>query len=329
MKRALACLGWIFAAALPLAAPAQTPSTSSGQWFPSKPMRIVAPYPPGGAVDLLARHLCERFTPSLGQPCLVENKSGAGGMIGIDFAAKSEPDGHTLAMVPNNVAIIPALYAKVPYDTVKDLAPVALVAGTPIMIGAHPSYPAASFQELLVQVRAADGKTNYTTCGPASPQHLAGEMLATAAGFQWTHVPYKGCGDALTAVLAGTVPVFISTVAHFNPQIKAGKLRGYAVLGASRTQFAPDAPTVAELGFPGYRVDLWFGLVAPAKAPAATLARLNDEVNRAVQSPDLREKLLAQSYEPLGGTPERFAEAIRADMERFGKAAHDGGIKAN
>ena len=321
MKQALAGLAWIAAAAVPLAVPAQT--------FPSKPVRIVAPYPPGGAVDLLSRYLCERFAQSLAQPCLVENKSGAGGMIGIDFAAKAEPDGHTLVMVPNNVAIIPALYAKVPYDTVTDLAPVALVAGTPIMIGAHPSYPAASFQELLAQVRAAGGRTNYTTCGPASPQHLAGEMLASAGGFQWTHVPYKGCGDALTAVLAGTVPVFISTVAHFNPQIKAGKLRGFAVLGASRTQFAPDVPTVAELGFPGYQVDLWFGLVAPAKTPAPVLARLNDEVNKAVQSPELREKLVAQSYEPLGGTPERFAEAIRADMERFGKAARDGGIKVN
>ena len=214
-----------------------------------------------------------------------------------------------------------------PYDTLTDLAPVALVAGTPIMIGAHPSYPAASFQELLAQVRAAGGRMNYTTCGPASPQHLAGEMLASAGGFQWTHVPYKGCGDALTAVLAGTVPIFISTVAHFNPQIKAGKLRGFAVLGASRTQFAPDVPTVAEIGFPGYQVDLWFGLVAPAKTPAPVLARLNDEVNKAVQSPELREKLVAQSYEPLGGPPERFAEAIRADMERFGKAVRDGGIK--
>jgi tripartite-type tricarboxylate transporter receptor subunit TctC len=319
MKRALACLACMVAAAAPFPTLAQT--------FPSKPVRIIAPYPPGGAVDLLARYLCERFTPSLGQPCLVENKPGAGGMIGIDFVAKAEPDGHTLVMVPNNVAIIPALYAKVPYDTVKDLAPIALVAGTPIMIGAHPSFPAASFQELLAQVRTSGGRTNYTTCGPASPQHLAGEMLAAAGGFQWTHVPYKGCGDALTAVLAGTVPVFISTVAHFNPQIKAGKLRGYAVLTPSRSQFAPDYPTVDESGFPGYQVNLWFGLLAPARTPAPALARLNAEVNRALESPELREKLLAQSYEPLGGPPERFAEAIRADMERFGKVIRDGGVK--
>ena len=304
-------------------------SPALAQTFPSKPLRIIAPYPPGGAVDLMSRYLCERLPQSLGQPCLVENKPGAGGMIGIDFVAKSEPDGHTLVMVPNNVAIIPAIYAKVPYDTLKDLAPIALVSGTPIMIGAHPAFPAGSLPELLAYARANTGRLDYTTCGPASPQHLAGEMLAALAGFRWTHVPYKGCGDALTAVLGGTVPVFISTVAHFNPQIKAGKLRDYAVLSASRTQFAPEAPTVAELGFPGYQVDLWFGLVAPAKTPAPVLTRLNGEINRAIQSPDLKEKLVTQSYEPLGGSPERFADAIRADMERFDKVIREGGIKAN
>lgn len=304
-------------------------STAFAQGFPSKPIRIIAPYSPGGAVDLMSRYLCERFPQSLGQPCVVENKTGAGGMIGFDLVAKAEPDGHTLAMAPNNVATIPFLYANVPYDTLKDLAPVALVSSTPIMIGAHPSFPAQSFPELMAYAKANSGKVNFTTCGPASPQHLAGEMLAAMGGFQWVHVPYKGCGDALTAVLGGTVPVFISTVAHFNPQIKAGKLRGYAVLTGSRSQFAPDYPTVAELGFPGYRVDLWFGMLAPGKTPAPVVARLNAEVNKALQAPDLREKLAAQSYEPMGGPPERFAEAIRADMERLGKVVRDVGIKAN
>jgi tripartite-type tricarboxylate transporter receptor subunit TctC len=312
-----------------MAALAATPA-AWGQAYPSKPIRIVAPYTAGGAVDLLSRYLCERFPAAMGQPCVVENRTGAGGMIGFDAVAKAEPDGHTLVMAPNNIAIIPvlpSLYPKVPYDTVKDLAPIALVASTPIMVGAHPAFPAQSFPELVAYVRTNSGKVNFTTCGPASPQHLAGEMLAARAGFQWIHVPYKGCGDALTAVIGGTVPVFISTVAHFNPQIKAGKLRGYAVLTPSRSQFAPDYPTVDESGFPGYQVNLWFGLLAPARTPAPALARLNAEVNRALESPELREKLLAQSYEPLGGPPERFAEAIRADMERFGKVIRDGGVK--
>ena len=312
------------AAAL-VAAPA-----ARAQSFPTKPLRIIAPYTAGGAADLLSRFLCEKFPAAMGQPCVVENKPGAGGIIGFDLAAKSEPDGHTLVMAPNNLAIIPvlpSLYPKVPYDTLKDLAPIALVASTPIMVGAHPAFPAQSFQELIAYARANSGKVNFTTCGPASPQHLAGEMLASRAGFAWIHVPYKGCGDALTAVVGGTVPVFISTVAHFNPQIKSGKLRGFAVLGPARSQFAPDYPTVAESGFPGYEVNLWFGILAQGRTPAPVIARLNAEVNKALEAPDLREKLLAQSYEPLGGPPERFAEAIRADMERFGKVVRDGGVK--
>jgi tripartite-type tricarboxylate transporter receptor subunit TctC len=297
------------------------------QGFPSKPMRIIAPYAPGGANDLMARYLCERFPQSFGQPCLVENRTGAGGMIGIEAAAKAEPDGHTLVMVPNNVAIIPFVYAKVLYDTQKDLAPIALVAGTPIMVGAHPEFPAKTFAELVAYAKANSGRVNFTSCGVASPQHLAGELLAAEAGFKWTHVPYKGCGDALTGVLGGQVPVFISTVAHFNPQIKSGKLRGYATLSQKRSHFAPDYPTAVEAGYPNLQFDLWFGLMTSSRVPAAVQARLNAELNKVLQAADLREKLAQQSYEPLGGTPERFAAAIRADMERYGRAIKEAGIK--
>lgn len=299
---------------------------SWGQTFPTKPVRIVAPYSAGGAVDLMSRHLCERFTATLGQPCIVENRTGAGGMIGFEAVAKADPDGHTLVMAPNNLAIIPLLYSKVAYDTLKDLAPVAMVSSTPIMIGAHPSFPAQNFAEFVKHARANSGNINYTTCGPASPQHLAGELLASQLGFKWQHVPYKGCAPALADVLGGQVPLFVSTVAHFNPQIKAGKLRGFAVLTPQRSQFAPEYPTVAE-SLPGYYVDLWFGLLAPGRTPPTLIARINDEVNKALKHGELREKLLSQSYEPLGGPPERFAEAIRADMEKFGKVIREAGIK--
>jgi len=297
------------------------------QSFPSKTMRIIAPYAAGGANDLIARYLCERFPQSFGQPCIVENRTGAGGMIGIDAAAKAEPDGHTLVMVPNNVAIIPLVYAKVLYDTQKDLAPIALVAGTPIMLGAHPEFPAKNVAELIAYAKVNSGKVDFTSCGVASPQHLAGELLAAEAGFKWTHVPYKGCGDALTGVLGGQVPVFISTVAHFNPQIKNGKLRGYAILSPSRSNFAPDYPTLRESGYPDMQFDLWFGLMTSSRVPAAVQARLNAELNKVLQAPDLREKLAQQFYEPLGGTPERFAAAIRADMDRYGRAIKEAGIK--
>lgn len=300
---------------------------ASGQSYPSKPLKMVAPYATGGGADLMARYVCDKFVQQMGQPCVVENRTGAGGMIGVEFVVKAEADGHTLLMMPPNLPIIPGLYPKVPYDTVRDLAPIAIVSTTPIMIGSHPSVPAKNVQEFFAYVKSGEGKVNFTTCGLASPQHLAGEMLAAQGGFKWQHIPYKGCGAAFADVLAGTVPVFISTVAHFAPQIKIGKLRGYGVLGAQRTPLAPEYPTMAESGFPGFQVDVWFGLLASSKVPAPILARLNAEVNRALQSADMREKLVTGGYEPVGGTPERFAELIRSDMAKFGKVVRDIGIR--
>ena len=298
------------------------------QGFPTKPLKIIAPYAPGGAADLMARYVCDKLTASMGQPCIVENRAGAGGSIGMDAMLQAEPDGHTLAMMPNNLSILPSLYAKLPYDTLKDVAPIVLVSSTPVMIGTHPGLPVKSFRELIAYAKANDGKLNFTTCGPASPQHLGGEMLAAVGGFKWTHIPYKGCGAAMADVLSGTVPVFISTYAHFAPQIKSGKLKGFAVMGAKRTEFAPQFPTVAESGFPGYDVDVWFGLVGSSRIPAPVQARLNAEVNKALQSADLREKLINGQYEPGGGSQERFAELIRADIAKYGKVIRDNGIKS-
>lgn len=300
---------------------------ASAQGFPSKPIKIIAPYAAGGAADLMARYLCEKLPQSLGQPCVVENRPGAAGIIGMEAMLRSEPDGHTLAMMPNNLSIIPALYAKVPYDTLKDVAPIALVTSTPIMIGVYDGSPARSFGELIAMGKANPGKLDFTTCGAASPQHLAGELLGSLAKMQWQHINYKGCGAALADVLSGVVPVFISTYAHFAPQIKSGKLRGFAVLGAKRSQFAPDFPTVAELGYPEVNMDVWFGLVGSAKIPPQVLAQLNAEVNKALALPDLRARLLSQQYEPLGGTPERFAQIIRDDMQRYAKVIREAGIK--
>lgn len=298
------------------------------QSYPSKTVRIIVPLPPG-AVDLMARYLCEKFPQSLGQPCIVENRPGAGGIIGIDFVAKAEPDGHTLLMAPNNLAIIPALYPNAPFDPVKDFAPIALVSSTPVMIGAHSSFPPKSFQEFIAYVKANPGKVNFTSCGLASPQHLAGEILNSMAGMNMIHVPYKGCGPAEIDVLAGRVPVNISNVTRFMPHIRAGKLRGYALGGAKRSQFAPDYPTVGESGFPGYDVEVWFGLLAPGRTPKEIVTRLNAEVNRVLALPDIKERLASQAYEPIGGTPEKFAQAIGSDIERYGKVIREAGIKAD
>ena len=315
---------WLGVCASILVATAQT---ASAQGFPSKPIKIIAPYAAGGAADLMARYLCEKLPQSLGQPCVVENRAGAAGMIGMDAMLRADPDGHTLAMMPNNLSIIPVLYAKVPYDTLKDVAPIALMSSTPIMIGVTEGFPAKTFGELIAMGKANPGKLDFTTCGPASPQHLAGEMLGSMAKMKWQHINYKGCGAAMADVLSGAVPVFISTYAHFAPQIKSGKLRGYAMLGAKRSQFAPDFPTVAELGYPEVDMDVWFGLVGSSKIPPQVLARLNAEVNKALALPDLRERLLSQQYEPLGGSSERFAKLIREDMDRYAKVIREANIK--
>ena len=315
---------WLGVCASILVATAQT---ASAQGFPSKPIKIIAPYAAGGAADLMARYLCEKLPQSLGQPCVVENRAGAAGMIGMEAMLRADPDGHTLAMMPNNLSIIPVLYAKVPYDTLKDVAPIALMSSTPIMIGVTEGFPAKTFGELIAMGKANPGKLDFTTCGPASPQHLAGEMLGSMAKMKWQHINYKGCGAAMADVLSGTVPVFISTYAHFAPQIKSGKLRGYAMLGAKRSQFAPDFPTVAELGYPEVDMDVWFGLVGSAKIPPQVLARLNLEVNKALALPDLRERLLSQQYEPIGGSAERFGKLIRDDMERYARVIRESGIK--
>jgi tripartite-type tricarboxylate transporter receptor subunit TctC len=250
-------------------------------------------------------------------------------MIGIDAVAKAPADGYTLVTVPNNMVMIPSLYDNVPYDTLRDLAPIALISKTPIMIGSHVSFPAKTFKEFLDYAKANPGKVNWTSCGPGTAQHVAGEWLMSLANIKATHIPYKGCGPAFADVLSGRIPVFISTVAHFKPQIKLGKLRGWAVTEPARTDFAPEYPTVAESGFPGFEASVWFGLMAPANTPKALVAKLNADTNRALAEPDLREKLHAQLYQPIGGKPEDFAQVLRTEVERYGKIIREVGIKAN
>jgi tripartite-type tricarboxylate transporter receptor subunit TctC len=295
--------------------------------YPGKPVRMVVAAPAAGAVDLMGRISCEKFAQYWGQPCVVENRAGASGMIGIDAVMKSSPDGYTLATVPSNMVMIPSMYDRVPYDTLKDVNPVALVSSTPIMIGAHTSFGAKTFEEFISYAKSNPGKVNYTSCGPATPQHVAGEWLMSLAGIKATHIPYKGCAPAFADVLSGRIPVFISTVAHFEPQIKAGKLRGYAVTERSRTDFAPQYPTVAEAGFPGYEVSVWFGIVAPPNVPQPIIARLNADTNRMLREADVREKMRSRHYQPEGGTPEAFGTLIRTEVERYGKVIKAVGIK--
>ena len=304
-----------------------SPSAAWSQAWPSKTVKIVVPYPAGGGTDVMARFLAQKFSEMWGQPVVVENKGGAGGNIGADQVAKSTPDGYTLVMMPSNLSINPSLFDKTPWDAVKDFSPIGTVATSPIMVGVSAGVPANSIRELIALAKAKPGTLNYISCGGGSPQHIAGEMFNAMAGVQMLHVPYKGCGAAIPDAVAGVVQVLFSTVANMNPHIKSGKLKGFAVAGARRSELVPDVPTVSEAGLPGYNFDVWFGLLAPAKTPRDVIVKINRDINTLLAQKDVKERLQGQFYDVLPGTPEQFATLIEKDLVRFGKVIRDVGIK--
>ena len=304
-----------------------SPSAAWSQAWPSKTVKIVVPYPAGGGTDVMARFLAQKFSEMWGQSVVVENKGGAGGNIGADQVAKSTPDGYTLVMMPSNLSINPSLFDKTPWDAVKDFSPTGTVATSPIMVGVSAGVPANSIRELIALVKAKPGTLNYISCGGGSPQHIAGEMFNAMAGVQMQHVPYKGCGAAIPDAVAGVVQVLFSTVANMNPHIKSGKLKGFAVAGARRSELVPDVPTVSEAGLPGYNFDVWFGLLAPAKTPRDVIVKINRDINTLLAQKDVKERLQGQFYDVLPGTPEQFATLIEKDLVRFGKVIRDVGIK--
>ena len=304
-----------------------SPSAAWSQAWPSKTVKIVVPYPAGGGTDVMARFLAQKFSEMWGQSVVVENKGGAGGNIGADQVAKSTPDGYTLVMMPSNLSINPSLFDKTPWDAVKDFSPIGTVATSPIMVGVSAGVPANSIRELIALAKAKPGTLNYISCGGGSPQHIAGEMFNAMAGVQMQHVPYKGCGAAIPVAVAGVVQVLFSTVANMNPHIKSGKLKGFAVAGARRSELVPDVPTVSEAGLPGYNFDVWFGLLAPAKTPRDVIVKINRDINTLLAQKDVKERLQGQFYDVLPGTPEQFATLIEKDLVRFGKVIRDVGIK--
>lgn len=298
------------------------------QAYPSKTVRIIVPYPAGGGNDIIARMVAQRLTDTLGQQFIVENRPGAGGSIGMDAVAKSTPDGHTLLVAPNNLAIVPALFAKIPFDPIKDFAPVIGIVNSPGMVAVHSAVSAKTFQELVALVKAQPGKLNYTSCGTASPQHLAGELMKSMVGLDMQHVPYAGCAPSVTDAAAGRVEIIIGTVGNIMPHHKAGRLRALVTTGAKRSDVAPEFPTVAESGVPGYEADVWFAMFAPAKTPRDAVMRLNGEINKLLSATDFRERLRTLNFEPRGGTPEDLGKTVANDLARWGKVVRDVGIKA-
>ena len=302
---------------------------AAAQPYPSKPIRVVVPNPAGGFYDVIARSVGQKVGDSLGQPMVVENRVGAGGSLGTEFTAKSPPDGYTImvgGIGPHGIA--PSLYANLPYDPVKDFAPIILVATTPNILVVHPSSPIKSVQDLVAAARQKPGGVSYASNGNGTSQHLSSEMLATTMGLKLNHVPFKGSAPAVTAMLGGQVDFAFVVAPDGLAHVKAGKLRAIGVTGAKRAAPLPDVPTLAEAGVPGYEATAWFGYLAPAGTPREIIDRLNAEIAKALESPDVRERLAPGGLSELpGGTPERFGELIKTEIAKWSKVVKESGAK--
>lgn len=296
--------------------------------WPARPVRIIVPFPPGGTMESVVRLLGQEITKALGQPVIVENKPGAGTVIGVDAAAKST-DGHTFASVANSFTVNQTLVKNLPYDTLKDLQPVGLMAKTANVLAGHPGVPAATLKELIEYARKNPGKLSYASFGNGTTAHFAGELLKMMAGVDLLHVPYKGQAPALTDLIAGQVDLMFGNLPEFLPQIRGGRLKAYGTTYSERAALAPDIPTIAEQGYAGFYTDSWYGMVAPASIPKAVVARMNAEVNRALALPEVRAALLNRGLDPIPSSPDRFGEFIRTEIAKYAKIVKDAGIKVD
>ena len=296
--------------------------------YPSRPIRMIVAYPPGGGTDQVGRVMAEQLTVTLGQNVVVDNRGGATGNIGTELAARALPDGYTLLMgnvAPNAVNV--SLFKKLAFDPVKDFSPVSLVAITPNILVAHPSIPVKTIKELIAYAKAKPGTLNFPSAGVGSSSHLAGELLKSLAGISMVHVPFKGGGPALVAVIAGEVQIMFATMPAAMPHVKSGKVKPVAVTTAKRSKAMPDLPTIAESGVKGYDASTWYGLLAPARTPPAVVTRLHGDTVKILAGPT-RQRLEAQGFEPDGGTPAEFANYIKSEITKWAKVIKDAGIPA-
>jgi tripartite-type tricarboxylate transporter receptor subunit TctC len=292
--------------------------------YPSKPIRIIV----GPGPDSLARLFGQKLTEAWGQPVIVEQRGGGGGTISAEAVAKAAPDGYTLLLATGTHTINPSLY-KMSYDMVKDFAPVTLLGATPFVLTVHPSVPAASVGELIKLAKAKPGTLNYGSGGSGTPPHLATELFKTMAGIDMVHVPYKTVAAAITDLISGQLQVMFTVGPAGLPQIRAGRIRGLAVSTAKRSDFAPELPTVAEAGLPGYEVFGWNGVLAPAATPKPIIAKLHAEIVAAMKRPDVRERMAGFGFEPIGDTPDEFGEFVKADIARWAKVVKDSGARVD
>jgi tripartite-type tricarboxylate transporter receptor subunit TctC len=317
LRAAAAALALLFA----LAAGAQT--------YPQKPVRIVVPYPPGGTVDLVARHLAQQVATQVGQQILVENRAGANGTIGSDFVSKASPDGYTLLVQASIFVINPLFLKNVPYDVQRDFAPISNIGSVPLLVTAHPSVPAANLRDFVTLVRANPDKYTFATTGLGSAGHLTEEVIKREAGLAILIVPYKGAGPALTDIVGGQVSALADPLPSSYPHVKGGRLRALAVTSRERVAFMPDVPTMAESGFPGFEMLSWYGLWGPPALPREIVDRLAVEVSKAVKSPEMQEKLAAQGFLPKGSTAPEFAAYVKDEIAKYAKIVKDANIKVD
>jgi tripartite-type tricarboxylate transporter receptor subunit TctC len=298
--------------------------------YPNKPIRLIVPSTPGGAPDIMARAVGQKLSESLGQPVVVDNRSGAGGIIGSEAVAKAAADGYTLIMAnAGSHAVNASLYSKLPYDPINDFAPVALVSSAPNILIVHPSLPVNSVKALIGLARAKPGQLEFGSGGNGSTAHLSGEMFKMMANVAIVHVPYKGAPAAVIGVMSGQVTMAFPNIPPALPQVRAGKLKALAVTTAKRSTAVPELPTVAESGLPGYEATAWFGVLAPAGTPRAIIARLNSAVVAAVHAPDMRQRLLLEGAEALGSSPEDFAKVIKDDIAKWAKVVKVSGARVD
>ena len=300
------------------------------QAYPAKPVRLIVPYAPGGANDLVSRLVGQKLAVGLGQPVVIENRAGAGGTIGLDICAKSPPDGYTLVMAPaSSLTVAPALNPKLPYDSLRDFAPVTNVAAGPNVVALHPSVPATNLKQFLALARAKPGRLTIATSGPSSMSGLSGELLKSLAKIDLVAVAYKGTGPAVIELVGGQVDSMIVDLAIAMPHVRAGRLKAVAVSGAKRSQLTPEIPTIAEAGVPGYELVNWRGVLAPTGTPREVIMKLNAELVKVLALADIRETLAREGFEPIGDSPERFAALIKSELMRYAKLVKQAGIPSD
>ena len=307
---------------------AQTASPGSGQGWPSRPIRFIVPFPPGGGTDVNARIIAPRLSAALGQQVVVENRTGAGGMVGTEVVAKSAPDGYSMVIATiGPIAINQSLYAKMTYDPAKDLAPVTITGEVPNGLVVHPTLPAKTLKDLIALAKQRPRELNYGSSGAGAGDHLAAEMLSVMAGIRMTHVPYKGGPLAMVDLMAGNIQLIFATLATGMPYIRAGRVRTLAVAGAQRFALLPEVPTVAEAGVPGYAIHNWAGVFVAAGTPRPIIDRLNVEIVKALAAPDVRQKLLEMGLVAATNTPDQFASFIQSETVKWAKVVKDANLK--